>query len=369
MKSGIMKKILMLTLAFGLIGAADVSAGNPGQGHCKPKKKIGFFQKIGRVFVKVGDKIKNKIMDTHVVVKKKITGCKNRVWVCGHYNKNGQHVKGHWRYIKGHCGNNPGQGNPGQGNPGQCNPGQGNPGQSDQGQGNPAPLPPLPPADEPPAEQPPAEQPPAEQPPAEEPPAEQPPAEQPPAEEPPAEQPPAEQPPAEQPPAEEPPAEQPPAEQPPAEQPPADQGTPKPGQDNGQSGESSGQKRTIGMLMNDLVTLSSDADAVKAQAVSAAKAKKSNATDIEADYQLLAYDRESDSKLLIKVVVNDLAKNNGRSGIYYAAFLRNLNAYTKADRGEIGDVISAVKANVRHEAAQGGRGNAWKARLQEMKKF
>lgn len=319
MKSGIMKKILMLTLAFGLIGAADVSAGNPGQGHCKPKKKIGFFQKIGRVFVKVGDKIKNKIMDTHVVVKKKITGCKNRVWVCGHYNKNGQHVKGHWRYIKGHCGNNPGQGNPGQGNPGQCNPGQGNPGQSDQGQGNPAPLPPLPPADEPPAE--------------------------------------------------EPPAEQPPAEQPPAEQPPADQGTPKPGQDNGQSGESSGQKRTIGMLMNDLVTLSSDADAVKSQAVSAAKAKKSNAADIEADYQLLAYDRESDSKLLIKVVVNDLAKNNGRSGIYYAAFLRNLNAYTKADRGEISDVISAVKANVRHEAAQGGRGNAWKARLQEMKKF
>ena len=175
--------------------------------------------------------------------------------------------------------------------------------------------------------------------------------------------------PAEEPPAEQPPAEEPPAEEPPAEQPPADQGTPKPGHDNGQSGESSGQKRTIGMLMNDLVTLSSDADAVKAQAVSAKKAKKTNAADIEADYQLLSYDREADSKLLTKVVINDLTKNDGRSGIYYTAFLRNLKSYTKADRSEISDVISAVKANIRHEAAQGGRTNAYKARLQEMKKF
>ncbi|HQG27804.1 MAG TPA: hypothetical protein PLY73_04555, partial [Candidatus Ozemobacteraceae bacterium] len=158
---------------------------------------------------------------------------------------------------------------------------------------------------------------------------------------------------------------QPPAEQPPADQPPADEGTPKPGQ----SGESSGQKRTIGMLMNDLVTLSSDADAVKAQAISAKKAKKNNAADIEADYQLLAYDREADSKLLVKVVINDLAKNKGQSGIYYAAFLRNLGSYTKADRAEISDVISAVKANIRHEAAQGGTDNPYKARLQEMNKF
>ncbi|HNW33544.1 MAG TPA: hypothetical protein PKM25_01330 [Candidatus Ozemobacteraceae bacterium] len=348
MMSGILNKMLAVTLAFGVVTAAEVSAGNPGQGNHKPAKKIGFFQKIGRTFVKIGDKIKNKIMDTHVVVKKKVTGCKNRVWVCGHYNKNGNHVKGHWRYIKNGCGNHPGQGN----NPGQGNtPGQGNP-----GQGNPAPLPP-------------AEQPPAEQPPAEQPPAEQPPAEQPPAEQPPAEQPPAEQPPAEQPPAEQPPAEQPPAEQPPAEQPPADQGSPKPGQDNGQSGQSSGQKRTIGMLMNDLVSLSDDADAVKAQAVSAKKSKKNEAVEIEADYQLLAGDREADSKLLIKVVTGDLARNDGQSGIYYSAFLRNLNSYSKADRADIKDVIAAVKANIKHQAAHGGRNNAFKTRLEEMNKF
>ncbi|HOY67556.1 MAG TPA: hypothetical protein PLP29_11735, partial [Candidatus Ozemobacteraceae bacterium] len=115
MKSGFLNKILALVLMFGLFTAAEVSAGKPG--HCHKKKKVGFFQKIGRAFVKVGDKIKNKIMDTHVNVKKAVTGRKNRVWVCGHYNKNGKHVKGHWRYVKGHCGNHPGQGNnPGQGN-------------------------------------------------------------------------------------------------------------------------------------------------------------------------------------------------------------------------------------------------------------
>ncbi|MBI3039273.1 hypothetical protein HYY75_09540, partial [bacterium] len=201
-------RIFILLAVVSLLTSAVAWAGSPGKKH----KKDGFFQKIGKKIVHAGDHIANGVMDTGVKLKKSVTGKKNKVWVCGHYDKNGNHVKGHWRYLKHNCPQNPGQGgNPGQGN----NPGQGG------GTQPPAPPsePPAPPS-EPPA---PPSEPPA---PPSEPPA--------PPSEPPA---PPSEPPA---PPSEPPA---PPSEPPA-QPPAG-----PGQgDQGNQGQTGG-KKTLGGLM------------------------------------------------------------------------------------------------------------------------
>ena len=53
-------------------------------------------------------------MDTGVWAKQKLTGKKNKVWVCGHYDKNGKWIKGHWRKLnssKPSGGNTANQGN------------------------------------------------------------------------------------------------------------------------------------------------------------------------------------------------------------------------------------------------------------------
>ncbi len=312
-------KVLPVVLAFSLLFVGNAFAGK-GHGQCH-HKKVGFFQRLGRAIRHIGDHIKNGFMDLGVKIKYKLTGRKCRVWVCGHYDHNGRHVKGHWRYLK-NCHGKPGQGNPGQGN----NPGQGeNPGQ---GGGQ---LPPLPP-DAPPAEPTPPAEPPAE------------------------------------PPADQPPADQPPADQPPADQPPAEQ----PGQgDQGQGDQGQGGKRTLGMLMKDLVSMSSDMDSVKKQALQAKKSKADrNITfSIVEDYSLLSNDREADAKTLVKVVTMDLEKNNGQPGVFYAAFLRNISQMTKADRACIRDVLDAIKTFVKNEANDGGRNNPYETRLAELKNY
>ncbi len=389
MNSKFLTRTLIILAVFGLVFSADAFAGK-GKGKGK-HKKIGFFHKIGHAIRHAGDHIVNGVMDTGVKIKKAITGKKNWVWVCGHYNQNGVHIKGHWRYVKHGC---PGQGNPGQGNPGQGNPGQGQPGQGEPGQGGQTPNPPAPPEPPAPPANPgnPSEEPappttPSEPPaPPSEPPStpSEPPA---PPEEPPA--PPSEPPaPPEEPPAppSEPPA--PPSEPPAPEQPPAE--PPAPPADNGQGGDqggqagqggqsgqtgqdqsqSSGQKRTLGMLMKDLVGLSDDMDAVKSQALTTKKAKKAaQAVTIEADYQLLATDREKDAQTLIKVITDDLENNDGAPGIFYSAYLRNLKAMTKADRKAINDVTDAIKSNVRHNMGKSKKASPFKARFNELKAF
>lgn len=277
----------------------------------KPKKKKNFFQKVGQGIHQIGHKINNGAKDTYVAAKKKVTGKKDKVWVCGHFDKNGKHVKGHWRKIKHGQSGQPGQG--------------GQSGQS--GQGGEPPAPPAPPA-EPPA--PPAE-PPA--PPAE--------------------------PPAE-PPA--PPAE-PPAE-PPAP-PPAD-----PGQGGDQSGQGGQGKMTMSGLVTDLVELSDDMDEVKGRLVKAKKTKTKSVDvkGLEADYSTLVEEREQDTRILAKVVIWDLNNNKGNPGVYYQAFMRNMKGLSKADRNSISDVVDSVTAQVKHKATQ-TKSKAWKARAAELAKY
>ena len=299
-------RIVLVLSALALITSA-AWAGNPGQhGGCHHHKP-GFFQKVGHAIHNLGHKIENGVKDTYVAGKHKLTGKKNRVWVIGHWNKDGKHVKGHWRYVKhGHCGH----GNPGQGG---NNPGQGdNPGQGGSTPPNEPPLPPLPP-EEPPA-------PPAEPP--------------------------------------TPPAE-PPA--PPAE-PPAN-----PGQDSGQGGQSG--PKTLGGLMAELVSLSDDMSQIKNQAIDAKKdkAKKQEALEIEASYQDLTSDREEDAKTLVKVITKDLDKNHGESGVYYSAYLRNMKNLNKGDRESIQDVTEAIKTFIRHNANKSGKASqSFKSRLKEL---
>lgn len=312
---------LMLVVAIGLFLSSPAWAGS---GH-KSHKKTGFFGKIGHAIHKVGHHVNNGIKDGYVSLKHKVTGKKNKVWVIGHWDKNGKHVKGHWRYVKHGQGNggNPGQsgGDSGQGD----NPGQG---------GDNPPVPPAPPA--PPAE-PPA--PPAEPPaPPAEPPA--------------------------------PPAEPP---TPPAE-PPAPPSQPPAGQDGnqGDQGQSSGGKKTLGGLMAELVSLSDDMTQVKKQAVDLKrdKTRKNESLEIEASYQDLSADRELDAKTLIKVITKDLEKSRGEGGIYYKAYHRNMARMSKADRESIEDVTAAIKTFVRHHADRSGKtGDIYESRLKELNKF
>lgn len=280
-------RIFILLAVVSLLTSAVAWAGSPGKKH----KKDGFFQKIGKKIVHAGDHIANGVMDTGVKLKKSVTGKKNKVWVCGHYDKNGNHVKGHWRYLKHNCPQNPGQGgNPGQGN----NPGQGGGTQ-----------PPAPPS-EPPA----------------------------------------------------------PPSEPPA-QPPAG-----PGQgDQGNQGQTGG-KKTLGGLMTDLVSLSGDLEQVKMQVLEVKKGRVKAVAGMstDEDFQSMSLEREHDAKLLYKVISQDLDKGNGKSGIYYAAYLRNLQKLSKGDREDIKDVTGSIKTFVRHNANR-TKHNEFKSRLKELDKF
>lgn len=132
MRKVIMSSVLALTLM-----AAPTFAGNPNQSgqagqssqsgqatqvgqsgqasqsNCnKPgllkKMKASFqkgYQKGKKAGTKTFDAVQNKVMDAGVKVKKCVTGKKNKTFVKGHYTKNGNHVKGHWRKVdqKNNC--------------------------------------------------------------------------------------------------------------------------------------------------------------------------------------------------------------------------------------------------------------------------
>ncbi|GAB4266816.1 MAG: hypothetical protein Kow0029_00830 [Candidatus Rifleibacteriota bacterium] len=128
MKKTIMSSVLALSLL-----AAPAFAGNPGQsgqstqagqhaGQCGHHHKSSFLKKIKKAVkktkkavvkgykagkkaaVKTSDCIQNKVMDTGVAIKKAVTGKKCKTFVKGHYDKNGKHIKGHFRKVgKGCC--------------------------------------------------------------------------------------------------------------------------------------------------------------------------------------------------------------------------------------------------------------------------
>jgi hypothetical protein len=143
-----------------------------------------------------------------------------------------------------------------------------------------------------------------------------------------------------------------------AGQPPADGQTPP------------AQPMTLGQLMNSLVDLSGDMDAVEDLAVETKKAKtEKEASPIEADYTLLATDRETDSNRLIKVVCDDLEKNNGQPGVFYTAFLWNLQHYTPAQLESLKDIVETIKVDIRANIAQEKKNHAYPTRLDELTKY
>ncbi|NLI76270.1 MAG: hypothetical protein GX442_07505 [Candidatus Riflebacteria bacterium] len=138
--------VILLSLGLFFAGG-ELRKAEAGKGGHHHHKKVGFFKKMGRKIkrkikrvckkirrgiVKAGCRVQNKIMDTGVKIKSKITGKRpKRVWVCGHYKKgNKHHTSGHWRRNRKH-------GKPGAG--GGSNPGQGGMGQAPA----PAPVPPT----------------------------------------------------------------------------------------------------------------------------------------------------------------------------------------------------------------------------------
>ena len=85
----------------GQAGQAGQHGGHNGCGFFK-KVKCAFkkgYQKGKKVGTKVFDSVQNKVMDTGVAVKKAVTGKKCKTFVKGHYDKNGQHTKGHFRKV------------------------------------------------------------------------------------------------------------------------------------------------------------------------------------------------------------------------------------------------------------------------------
>lgn len=122
--------LTVIVLALGLfLGSGEI---RKAEAKGKHHKKVGFFtkmkrkikrkikrvcKKIRRGVVNAGHRVQNRIMDSGVKLKSRITGKKpKRVWVCGHYKKGKRHsTKGHFRRVNrkgkpGSGGSNPGQG-------------------------------------------------------------------------------------------------------------------------------------------------------------------------------------------------------------------------------------------------------------------
>lgn len=148
-----LRKTIAVVAMLCMILSTDAFAG-PGASGGKQKQKMGFFAKIGKaiktatnkakmavkkaaqktakavkdVAQKTGNAIKtaakktgmaiktagakivNAGMDTGVWAKQKLLGKKNKVWVCGHYDKNGKWIKGHWRKLNSGKPGKPGNG-------------------------------------------------------------------------------------------------------------------------------------------------------------------------------------------------------------------------------------------------------------------
>lgn len=407
-------RLIALVTVFCMLFSAEVFAGKGYDQSSGGKKKVGFFCKVGKAIKKAtqkaakaiktaaqktgkaiktaakktgqaiknaaiktgkaikvaGAKINNAVKDSGVWMKKKVFGCKNRVWVVGHYDKNGKWIKGHWRKLESKPGNNhPGQGN----NPGQANnPGQtedplppvgGEPGVpgGDAGQtpSEPAPIPgndepaPMPGSEEPAPAPAPADPVLPELPEGDDPaPIPAPGTEQPGDE--------TEQPGDEQPAPEQPAPEQPAPEQPGDEAGQAGQGSQtEQSEEAGQAGQA-GQAsqgapmkeeaeislRTMGMLMNDIVKQSGEITTFK----KAAAPGMNYSMDVQSNVNSTYESREANAKLLVKVIVWDLQQNKGNPGQYFSYFTFKMKDLDPESRKLIRDVTRRVQEGVKYGA-------------------
>ena len=304
--------------------------------------------KTGQAIKTGGAKISNAAHDSAVWAKQKITGKKNKTWVCGHYDKNGVWVKGHWRKLKSNT--KPGSNHPGQGNyPGQSGdplpPVGDEPGFPGGDEGLPGGDEGFPGGDEtmPGNEQAP--------------------------------------------------------EDPVLPELPGDEGMPgdqsqeseqtgqseqssqasqtEESEEDTQSGESEQasqfQKdtqislRTMGMLMNDIIAESGEITNFKRTSNGNISYSMDTQVNITATYE----SRDKNARLLARVIVWDLQNNNGKPGKYFSFFMHKMKNTSAADKKLINDVIEQVKSGVKHGAghAEGESKASYELRLSDISNF
>ncbi len=347
-------KTIAIVAMLCLVLTADVFAG-PGSG-AKPKK-VGFFAKIGKAIKKAshkaavavkkaaekaanaaktavkktgmaiktaGAKIVNAGMDTGVWAKQKLTGKKNKVWVCGHYDKNGKWIKGHWRKLnasKPNGGNTANQGNyadqgsfGGSADQGAYEPntdegmsGDGNSYEENTDMpvaGDDPVIPEIPAEDNNQAEQ--------------------------------------------------------------------------ESDDAIQSGDAEQGKefsydtevsmRTMGMLMDDIVKQSQSINSFK----QSAKSDISYSVDVQSDINTTYESREDDAGLLSRIVVWDLRTRGGQAGQYYNFFMSKMNSLDAKDRALVKDVVEDIRSGIVHEINNASTDEEiaiYKSRLSELSRY
>lgn len=260
--------------------------------------------KTGHAIKTAGAKVANGVMDSGVWAKQKIFGKKNKVWVCGHYDKNGKWTKGHWRKLEAAKpaagGNTADQSNtpsqesaPATDNGGyteNTDAGMAGDGVSNESENMPVAGedPVLPELGNEASDQ--------------------------------------------------------------SEQAAQEES----GDETAQSGEAAqGNEmevaknmslRTMGMLMNDIVDQSKSITDFR----KTADPNISYSMDVQADITTTYEVREGDARLLVRVIVWDLQQNNGQPGKYYSFFLKTMKTLDPVKRQLIKDVSAQVREGVVH---------------------
>lgn len=106
--------------------------------------------------------------------------------------------------------------------------------------------------------------------------------------------------------------------------------------------------RTLGMLMNDLIEDTRSMQSFRSTAV--ANPQMSFSMQLEDDLTELYDAREENAALLTRVIVWDLQQNNGNPGVYYRFFDYIMNDVDDETRELIRDVTDNIRAGVRHGA-------------------
>lgn len=347
-----------------ILSTTDVYAG-PGSG----KKQMGFFAKVGKAIKKAshkaamavkkaavktanaikngvktaakkvemgiktaGAKVTNGIMDTGVWAKQKLFGKKNKVWVCGHYDKNGKYIKGHWRKLnagKPSAGGNTASQSAG-GDNGGDNYFTGTPSNDDQGlsgDGNSFETSGTP-AEETPAEEAPVA------------------------------------------------GEDPAIPEIPTEENTDSEQSAQTSQESEQTSQAAEQfsydqevsTRTMGMLMDDIVNQSKSINEFKRTANANINYSVELSEDVNTTYEA----REDDASLLARIVVWDIQVNNGQSGKYYNFFLSRLAKLDPQSRALVKDVVVEIRAGIVHNsnnAATDEEKAVYNKRLSELSKY
>ena len=347
------KTIALVAMLCMVLSTTDVFAGPGASGS---KKKVGFFAKIGKAIKKAshkaavavkkaatktanaiktgvkkvgmgiktaGAKVVNGIMDTGVWAKQKLLNKKNKVWVCGHYDKNGKYIKGHWRKLN--SGKPSAGGNTASQSAGGDDYSSDYPSNDDQGlsgdgnsyEENSAPAEEAPVA----AEEAPVA---GEDPVLPELPAEEP--------------------------AE--PAQNDSSSQESEQSNQSNQESEQCSQESSQTAQSGEEfsfdtevsMRTMGMLMDDIIAQSKSINEFK----KTAKSNISYSVEVSEDVNTTYESREDDAGLLSRVVVWDLQVNNGTAGKYYNFFLNRMKTLDPQSRALVKDVVIDIRSGIVH---------------------